>query len=186
MLALRQFFDMAVSTILIWMLIVLLTVMTLQIVLRYGFSASLIWAEEVCRYLLVWVSFLAAVLAYERGEIASVTMVRDALPRTAGLALAIFANLCGIVLLAVLVWYGIIYATRLGSSSIPAMKFLLGDLFGPSAPVPTVWWIYIALPVGLALFAMRLAMDVVLYARMFATDESAADLRLTSESEAHG
>jgi len=185
MLALRRYLDLALSTILIWMLIVLLTVMTLQIVLRYGFSMSLIWAEEVCRYLLVWVSFLAAVLAYERGEIASVPMLRDALPPRPGLALAILANLLGIVLLSVLVYYGFVYASRLGSSPIPAMKFLLGDLFGPDFPVPTVFWVYVALPVGLALFALRLAMDIVLYARMFGTGERASDLRLSTEIEAH-
>ncbi len=186
MLALRRYFDAVVSTILIWMLIVLLAVMTVQIVLRYGFSTSLIWAEEICRYLLVWVSFLAAVLAYERGEIASVPMLRDALPPNAGLVLAIVANLLGIVLLSVLVWYGFVYANRLGSSPIPAMKFLLGDLFGPDFPVPRVYWVYIALPVGLALFALRLAMDIVLYARMIGTGARASDLRLATEIEAHG
>lgn len=185
MLAMRRFFDAVVSTILIWMLIVLLAVMTVQIVLRYGFSTSLIWAEEVCRYLLVWVSFLAAMLAYERGEIASVPMVRDMLPPRAGLALAMLANLLGIVLLCTLVWYGFVYAGRLGSAPIPAMKFLLGDLFGPDFPVPKVYWVYIALPVGLSLFALRLATDIVLYARMMSTGERAADLRDAGEIEVH-
>jgi TRAP-type C4-dicarboxylate transport system permease small subunit len=186
MLALRRVFDAVVSTILIWMLIVLLAVMTVQIVLRYGFSSSLIWAEEVCRYLLVWVSFLAAMLAYERGEIASVPMLRDALPRRAGLALAMLANACGIVLLTVLVWYGFVYAGRLGSAPIPAMKFLLGDVFGPDFPAPSMYWVYIALPVGLSLFAFRLATDIVLYAGMMTTGGRAADLRDAGELEVHG
>lgn len=186
MIALRHFFDAVISRTLIWMLITLLAVMTVQIVLRYGFSSSLIWAEEVCRYLLIWVSFLAAMLAYERGEIASVPMLREALPRRAGLALAMLANACGIILLTVLVWYGLVYAGRMGSSPIPAMKFLLGDLFGPDFPAPTMYWVYIALPVGLALFALRLATDIVLYARMMATGEHAADLRDAGEIEVHG
>lgn len=185
MIALRRAFDTVVSTILIWMLIVLLAVMTVQIVLRYGFSSSLIWAEEVCRYLLVWISFLAAMLAYERGEIASVPMLRDALPRRAGLALAILANALGIVLLLVLVGYGFVYAGRLGSAPIPAMKFLLGDMFGADFPVPTMYWVYISLPIGLVLFALRLATDIVLYARMMSTGEHAADLRDASEIEVH-
>lgn len=185
MIALRRFFDAAVSRILIAMLIVLLGVMTAQIVLRYGFASSFIWAEEVCRYLLVWVSFLAAMLAYERGEIASVPMLRDALPRKAGLVLAIAANLAGIILLSVLVWYGLVYAGRLGASPIPAMKFLMADLFGPQFPVPTMYWVYVALPVGLALFAFRLATDIVLYIRMMSTGGWARDLRDAGEIEVH-
>jgi TRAP-type C4-dicarboxylate transport system permease small subunit len=185
MLSLRRAFDAVVSRIVIWMLIVLLLVMTTQVVLRYGFSASLIWAEETSRYLLIWVSFLSAVLAYERGEIASVPLLRDALPRKAGLALAIFANICGIVLLMVVVWYGLVYAGRLGSAPIPAMQFLLGDLFGPDFPIPTMYLVYIALPIGLSMLALRLAVDILLYARMFTTGESAIDLRDAGEPESH-
>lgn len=183
---LRRLFDQILSTALVWMLIVLLAVMTAQIVLRYGFSTSLIWAEEVCRYLLIWVSFLAAILAYERGEIASVPMLRDALPRVWGLVLAMMANLAGIVLLVVLIRMGLSYAGRMGSAPIPALQFLLGDLLGPGFPAPSVYWVYIALPVGLGLFALRLAADIVLYARMIGTGERAADLRAIPEPEAHG
>ncbi|WP_187968918.1 TRAP transporter small permease [Aquibium microcysteis] len=185
MLALRRAFDAVVSRVVVWMLIVLLAVMTTQVVLRYGFSASLIWAEETSRYLLIWVSFLSVVLAYERGEIASVPMLRDALPRRAGLVLAMIANVCGIVLLAVLVWYGLVYANRLGSAPIPAMKFLLGDLFGPAFPTPTMYWVYVALPIGLTILALRLAVDVILYGRMIGTGEYAADLRDGGVPEGH-
>jgi TRAP-type C4-dicarboxylate transport system permease small subunit len=159
---LRLALDQVLSTILIWMLIVLLAVMTAQIVLRYGFSTSLIWAEEACRYLLIWVSFLAAMLAYERGEIASVPMLRDALPRRWGLVLAILANLAGIVLLAVLIRTGLDYGV----------------------PVPRMFWVYVALPVGLTLFALRLAADIVLYARMIGSGGHARDLRDAGEPEA--
>lgn len=180
---LRHAFDLVLSSALIGMLMILLAIMTTQVVLRYGFSSSLIWAEEVSRYLLIWVSFLAAVQAYERGEIASVPMLRDALPRKAGLALAMFANACGVLLLIVLVRYGVIYAERLGGAPIPAMQFLLGDLFGPEFPVPTVYWVYIALPIGLSMLGIRLAVDIILYARMIATGEKAADLRAPNETE---
>jgi TRAP-type C4-dicarboxylate transport system permease small subunit len=185
MLALRRCFDAVVSRLVIWMLIILLVVMTTQVVLRYGFSSSLIWAEETSRYLLIWVSFLSAVLAYERGEIASVPMLRDALPRKAGLFLAMLANACGIVLLTVVAWYGLVYAGRLGSAPIPAMKFLLGDLFGPDVPIPTMYWVYVALPIGLVMLAVRLAVDILLYARMLKTGESAIDLRDAGEPESH-
>jgi TRAP-type C4-dicarboxylate transport system permease small subunit len=155
----------------------LLAIMVLQIVLRYGFNASLIWAEEGCRYLLIWVSFLAVSAAYERGELASVTMVRDMLPRRAGLGVALAANAIGLALLCVLVWYGVRYAQRVGSQPIPALGFLFADLFGAGARAPSTFWVYLALPVGLALLAVRLLVDMGHYAVMLGSGGRAGDLR---------
>jgi len=66
------------------MVAILLAIMILQIIFRYGLNSSLIWAEEVCRYLLIWVSFLAAFAAYERGEIAAITVLRRSEERRVG------------------------------------------------------------------------------------------------------
>ncbi|MGC4026902.1 MAG: TRAP transporter small permease subunit [Mesorhizobium sp.] len=181
----RRIYDRIISTVLVWMLMLLLAIMSLQIILRYVFGASLIWAEESCRYLLIWVSFLAVTLAYERGEVAMVPMLRDALSRSAGLALAMLSNVLALILLAVLIYYGVIYAERLGSSPIPALQFLFGDLFGPHFPVPTMFWVYIALPIGLLMFAIRLLVDIGLYARMMNTGQRAADLRHIAELDGH-
>lgn len=156
---------------------VLLAIMVLQIVFRYGFNSSLIWAEEICRYLLIWVSFLAAFAAYERGEIAAVTMLRDLLPRSAGLAAALFCNALGLALLAVLTVYGLSYAERIGSQPIPALGFLFDDLFAGRVGAPAMFWVYLALPVGMGLLAVRLLADMVHYAVMFRDGGHAVDLR---------
>ena len=155
---------------------VLLVIMTLQITFRYGFNASLIWAEEVCRHLLIWASFLACFAAYERGEIAAVTMLRDALPNRAGLALAILANILALALLVFLVIYGMSYAERIGSQPIPALGFIFNDL-GTGWPVPAMFWVYLALPVGMALLTLRFLVDIVHYAALLRTGGHAADLR---------
>ena len=43
----------------------MILIITLQIIFRVFFQA-LVWSEEAARYLLVWTSFLGAVLAYRR------------------------------------------------------------------------------------------------------------------------
>lgn len=52
-------------------LIVMVSVMTVtvivQVFLRYLFSFSLSWSEEVARYLMIWVSFLGGSLALQKG-----------------------------------------------------------------------------------------------------------------------
>ncbi|MDM7480794.1 MAG: TRAP transporter small permease [Halomonas sp.] len=57
----------------------LIGVITLQIVSRVFFSA-VGWTEEVARFLLVWITFLAGTLAFQRGRHIAVTFAVDALP----------------------------------------------------------------------------------------------------------
>ncbi|MBZ8132428.1 TRAP transporter small permease [Afifella sp. IM 167] len=157
---------------------VLLAVMSLQIVMRYSFNSSLIWAEEVCRYLLIWVSLIAGIFAYEKGEIAAMTLLRDALPKRAALALAIFSNLAAATLCIALVYYGMRYAELVGSQPIPALRFLFEDTFGwPQSTVPSVFWVYFSLPLGMGLMAVRLLVDVVHYLRLMASGGDVGDLR---------
>lgn len=160
--------------VIVMILATMLAIMGLQIIYRYALNDSLIWAEEMCRYLLIWVSFLAVVDAYERGEIAAVTMLRDALPRRAGLVLTMVVEVLGIVLMAVLVVYGLRYADMVGSEPIPAVRFLFNDLFGAAAPeAPATFWVYAALPMGLAMVALRLVVDLIGTLRKLAGGEGA-------------
>jgi TRAP-type C4-dicarboxylate transport system permease small subunit len=59
------------ARVLYWTLVVMVSVMTvlviIQVLLRYIFFYSLSWSEEVARYLMIWVSFLAAALAVQKG-----------------------------------------------------------------------------------------------------------------------
>jgi len=163
---------------LVLLMAVLLAVMSLQIVMRYSFNSSLIWAEEVCRYLLIWVSLIAGIFAYEKGEIAAMTLLRDALPKRAGLLLAIFCNLAAAALCFTLVYYGMRYAELVGSQPIPALRFLFEDTFGwPQTTVPSVFWVYFSLPLGMGLLGLRLLIDIVHYIRLMAKGGSVGDLR---------
>lgn len=178
-----QIYTTALKWILVSLLACLLAIMGAQIVFRYGLNSSLIWAEESCRYLLIWASFIGIALAYERGEIAAVELLRDVLSRKAGLALSIIVNLAGAGLCAVLVYYGLRYASLAGTQPVPALRFIFTDLFGSEAGAPAMFWVYLALPVGMALLGLRLLVDVVAYARMFRTGDHARDLRGTHTAE---
>ena len=162
-MSIQRPFRMALRWLLVTLVGALLTLMIVQVVLRYGFNASLLWAEEMCRYMLIWLSFLAAVLAFERGEVASLTFLANALPRVPALLLAALCAALSMGLCLLLVWYGWLYAERAGRAGIPAMRFILEDIFGENAPqAPGTFWVYIALPVGMGLLALRLLGDLVL------------------------
>lgn len=57
----------------------LTAVITLQIVSRVFFT-SVSWTEEVVRFLLIWITFLGAALAYQQGRHIAVMVLCDNLP----------------------------------------------------------------------------------------------------------
>ena len=173
------------AALLILMVATLLAVMGFQIVLRYFFNSSLIWAEEVCRYLLIWVSFLAASIAYERGEVAAFTLLRGALPDRLGVYLAILCNLCAALLCGVLVVYGLRFAEMVGSQPIPALRFLFEDtLKWSQESVPSVYWVYFSLPLGIGLLGLRFVIDIFHYIAILKRGGKADDLRSEGMGEA--
>jgi TRAP-type C4-dicarboxylate transport system permease small subunit len=112
---------------------------------RYVLNASLIWAEELSQYLMVWMVFLGAGLAFRQGRHVAVEMLQDALPGSAGRALRwLVLAISGGFLLA-LVILGTRYAMFAAGQETPALQI--------SAAVP-----YSAIPVGAALFLFHLLM----------------------------
>ena len=86
----------------------LIGVITLQIISRVLFSAAG-WTEEVARFLLVWITFLAGTLAFQRGRHIAVTFAVDALPRPLRQAARIVAVLSVIAFMVALVVIGYRY-----------------------------------------------------------------------------
>lgn len=155
----------------------LLAIMMVQVVMRYGFNHSLIWAEELCRYLLVAMSMLGLAFAYERGEIAAVRMALHAMPRRLAFVLAIFGNLLSTGLCLMLVYYGLTYASIAGSQPVPAVRFILSDIFGEGRFVgPAMFWVYAVLPLGMLMLGLRILADVPRYLRAMSGKAALADI----------
>ncbi|MDH3235858.1 MAG: TRAP transporter small permease subunit, partial [Alphaproteobacteria bacterium] len=57
----------------------IVVVMVVQVFARYVLNDSLIWAEELCRYLLIWITFLFIGIAFERGEFIAIDVLPNAL-----------------------------------------------------------------------------------------------------------
>ncbi|MGH6896631.1 MAG: TRAP transporter small permease [Geminicoccaceae bacterium] len=128
---------------------VLVTVMGVQVFFRYVLNDSLIWAEEVCRYTLVLLTFLLIGAAFERGELVRLDILTNILPERIKAPLSILIYLTMIGFLWTLVYYGYLFAALNSQFSMPAADFIGTALFGADATgAISMYWLYLAIPVG--------------------------------------
>jgi TRAP-type C4-dicarboxylate transport system permease small subunit len=113
----------------------LIAVTVVGVFFRYVLNDSLIWSEELGRYLFVWIVFLGAAMGMARGTHVSVDFLVERMPPPARLRLAIVIEFLIIVFLVVLVVQGFTFA-KFGVKS-----FSLG------MGIPMAW-VYAALPVS--------------------------------------
>jgi TRAP-type C4-dicarboxylate transport system permease small subunit len=142
-------------------------VMALQVFCRYVLNASLIWAEELCRYLLIVMTFLLIGPAFERGEMASVQFLMRRLPvRLAQLAMIpIYLSL--IAFLAAVGYVGQQFAALNANYSMPAIDFILSSLAGRRVSgTLSMYWLYMLIPAGCLMLSAHIALAAVRSARI--------------------
>jgi TRAP-type C4-dicarboxylate transport system permease small subunit len=137
---------------------IITVVMTVQVVFRYGLNSSLIWAEEICRYLLIAMTFLPIGLAYQRGEVVGVDFFLNRLPPRIANLVRIPVQLGVIVFLLVISYYGYRFATFNGSFAMPAVDFILTSITGRQVSgAMTMYWVYLVIPAGCLILAVHFA-----------------------------
>lgn len=123
-----------------------------NVTLRYLTNNSIVWAEEVARYLMIWMTFLSAGLALRGGLLVAIAQVHMRFTPALGRAIriAMLVILAGFCLW--MIWSGIGYMNRMGRQLTPATRI-------------SFWYIYLAMPLGFGL----LAAHILLLARRFVT-----------------
>lgn len=144
----------------------MVVLMSLQVFYRYVLSDAIIWAEEVCRYLLVWMTFLFAGAAFQRGEMVTMELLIGMLPGWAKRLFLVPAYLVTVAFACSMVWYGWEFAEGNRNQIMPAAQFISQTLTGRQAEV-SIFWVYIAVPAGFALLALHMLASAV---RMLVAD----------------
>jgi len=130
-----------------WLLILLLVAMACivfaNVVLRYTTGDSIVWAEEVARHLMIWVTFLGAGLVLRFGGHVAIDNLHQAVStRAARWLRTVVAVGIGIFCL-VMIYFSILYvwATRFQTTA--------------ATDIP-ISFIYLAMPVGFLLMFVHL------------------------------
>jgi TRAP-type C4-dicarboxylate transport system permease small subunit len=85
--------DKSVSYVVAVMLVLMSATVFGNVICRYFLDASLAWYEEVSRFLLIWIVFLGAVIAYIRGDHLGIDVVLIYLPAKPRQAVIVAADL---------------------------------------------------------------------------------------------
>lgn len=105
-------FDKVAAPVAAAALVLALASMSLQVVFRYLLDDSLVWAEEVARYSLVWSSMLGAAVAYRRLQHVAVTEFVALVPAVMQRLIGRVATLLAIGFGALLAWQGMALCMR--------------------------------------------------------------------------
>ena len=130
-----------------WLVIALMAGMAVlvftNVVSRYLFNYSIIWVEELTRYMMVWVGFIGSGLVLRYGAHIAVEVFQDLLPAPAARAL----RAAIVVLLAAtfvgMTWLGLRYVGFAWDQETPVLNWRTG-------------LVYLAIPIGSALMLTHL------------------------------
>ena len=164
------------------LLVGIVVIMGVQVFFRYVLNSSLIWAEEMSRYFLIWITFLFLGISFQRGEMISLSLLLRRVPRPAQIGLTILAYGASIAMLASLVWYGFKFADINSLQTLPAFDFVWSMLAGDGSTLDvSSFWLYASVPVGAALLAVHLAIGLVIRVRRLAAGENVFDEEIEQE-----
>jgi TRAP-type C4-dicarboxylate transport system permease small subunit len=119
---------------LVVMMIVMTVTVIVQVFLRYLFSFSLSWSEEVARYLMIWVAFLGGSLALQKGLHIGVEFLITRLSPTARRRVSLFSKMTILLFLIYLIIGGFKITWAVRDQSSPALLFSMAYAY-LSAPV---------------------------------------------------
>ena len=117
------------------MLLLMALLYFLEVVLRYAFSHSIAWVEELLRYMMVFITFFGASVAIKYGSHMSVNVIEYIPSPTVKRLIDVFVALMGIVFSVFILYFGWLLVLRVkgfGQQS-PAMQV---PMYIPYAIIP--------------------------------------------------
>ena len=112
-----------------------------NVMLRYLTDASIVWSEEVARYLMIWLTFLGVGPVLRLGGHIAIDSLQEALPPAAARILrALIVGLIAVLCCAV-IWYGwsLVQRTRFQTTPVTDVSFSFVSAAVPTGFVLALW-----------------------------------------------
>ena len=98
------------------------TTVILQVFCRYALNHSLFLSEELARYLLVWLTFIGATVAYRRNMHPGVDFLFKRLERKNRDRIRQLVHLVSLLFFLIMIWYGCAFAYFIRAQTTPALS----------------------------------------------------------------
>jgi TRAP-type C4-dicarboxylate transport system permease small subunit len=124
---------------------VMATLVFVNVIARYLLNFSIIWAEEVSQYLMIWIAYLGAGLALREARHVAIEMLQDRLPPAMGRRMRMIIGGLMLAFLGTVTVLGFQFAFFVWSQETPVLNISLG--------IPSL-----AIPIGALLFSAHLVL----------------------------
>lgn len=123
-----------------------------NVVARYVFDASLVWASELTVFLFLWSVFFAAAYCFKKDAHIAVTVILDIVPSKIAKAMLITSHIVTFVFLVAVAYYGLKYITDI--------VMLLDERSIDLWNMP-MWIVYLVIPISFSFGAYRVAERII-------------------------
>lgn len=98
----QDWFEKIIQTLIALLLALMVLIVFANVIARYFLQFSLAWSEEISRFMLIWLTFLGAVLAYNKNEHLGLDIILNVTPVKVASLIKVLVNIILIVVLALL------------------------------------------------------------------------------------
>jgi C4-dicarboxylate transporter, DctQ subunit len=134
-------------------------VLFVNIVLRYLFDANTTWAEELIRYVMIWITFIGSSVCFGRGLHVGIDFFLEFVSKKWNIVIGFFVNIVSMILMVFMLYYGM-KLVQFGMNSGQITPSLRIEIF----------WVYLCIPLGAALSLIHLAINMFEQVRKLQTD----------------
>lgn len=134
----KKIWDNLEENVLIASYIVIIPILFMQVIMRYVFSNSLAWSEELARYIFIWQVWLGSSYAVQKGRHIRIDVVSSRLPVKAKFVGEIIITLICIAFCGFFCYKGLVNMNMVGRlhQTSPALKIPLQVLYA-CVPIST-------------------------------------------------
>jgi TRAP-type C4-dicarboxylate transport system permease small subunit len=133
------------------LLMVMVIIIFSQVFTRFVLDFSIRWSEELARYLMIWMVYLAGCTALRKGQLIGINFFIERFPRKYLIYIEILTACMIVFFLTVMTVYG-----------AKLVKFgLVRQQLSPALQIP-MGWIYLAIPISGCIMILFTVCDLVL------------------------